>query len=80
MTPPATASLQLAEAPTAVLRPLSPKLRTLLDVHVRVVGRTWRRARLQPDGARVDVGDGPQTRLRTELLTPVPPLERTPRP
>lgn len=76
MTPPATAALDLAEAPTAVLVPVSPLLQTLLDVHRRVTGLPWRRAQLAQDGASVNVGDGRQTRLRTQLLTPVP-LERT---
>lgn len=75
--PPAT-----SEAPTVVLRPirpLPPKLQTLLDVHRLVTSRRWRSRRASLDGTVHHLADGPVMRVRTEQLTPVPPLERTPR-
>lgn len=82
MTAPATAPPALAEAPTLVLRPvrpLPPKLQTLLDVHLLVTSRRWQERRAAPSGAWFSDAPGVIYRVRTEQIIPVPPLERTPR-
>lgn len=78
--PPATAD----HVETTELRPVLPanlpvKLQTLLYVHLQVTSRRHQIRRASRDGTLHHLADGPVMRVRTELLTPVPPLERTPR-
>lgn len=84
MTAPATAYLRPDRAETVTLRPPLPanlpvKLQTLMYVHLRVTSRRWKLQRAARDGTVYHLPDGPVMRVRTENLTPVPPLERTPR-
>lgn len=80
--PPATRALQLVE--TTELRPVLPanlpvRLRVLMDVHLTVTSRRWHLRRASRDGTVHYLADGPVMRVRTADLTPVRPLERTPR-
>lgn len=56
---------------------LPPKLQTLLHIHCLVTSRRWQLRRASRDGTVHHLPDGPVMRVRTEDLTPVPPLERT---
>lgn len=72
------------EALTTELRPplppvIPPRLQTLLYVHLRVTSHRHQARVASRDGTVHRFPDGPVMRVRTELLQPVPPLERTPR-
>jgi hypothetical protein len=73
MRPPATGAVR------SVPRALPVKLQSLMHIHLRVTSRRWKSQRASLDGTEHHYPDGPVMRARTELLTPVPPLERTPR-
>lgn len=79
MTAPATVDrLETAELRPALPSNLPVKLQALLYVHLRVTSRRWKIRRAAQDGTVFHLPDGPVMRVRTELLEPVPPLERIP--
>lgn len=55
----------------------SPWLVTLVHLDARVSSWRWQARRDSADGTVHRFVDGPVVRVRTEQLTPVPPLERS---
>lgn len=73
MSPDRLAVLETTVAPAALPPGASPWLRTLLEVHRRVISPRHRTRTGSPDGTLYRFVTGPEVRRRTQLRTPVPP-------